>query len=589
MSKGVRVYGCGGAGERGRWGAGVRGSGGAGVQGRWGMGAVAMLVLVIGWGMVTGCTTSPPTFVPPSPGSPTRRSERTPTPHGESPAPESTSPPSPTTKATVTATPEAAVLSPSPTSTSPENIEAILPVVSAKYIAPVENEARDVAQGLGFVGQNFEDPSNMCGPLAIAILQDAGVIDNYVDLSDVWLLDPSTNPQMFEVLFPRDKFEWFSFREPTHEFDFKAFPLQAGDFLYLYAGHSGSFQHMLTVTRVDEQGRAYTVTNINTEEGYVVEERMLYDPSDPEAGIFDRWADRAYLMLGRTGFGGFDLWRPKSKYPYYPGNAALAAEIDKVINFAGGKWHALVKSIPASEGETLSGGEVLYTRMADEKIHVTSVIKVPIAMMLFSSLEDQGLEEGEMASYIQSNGPNGRTYAQLVEAMLVKSEENATNTLYHYLNQEIDIDAKLKSWGVEGNVYHRKFTINDLAHLFEMLYLGEAVSETSRAIILEYMAEYTPNDDLRIGVLNNRLPNNFRIYNKRGSLTDPLVIADMAIIENPDGQDYLIALFASGDSQTTYEELESTLGEVVEVIWEHIEGIMSVMSDEENLLRTFGN
>jgi len=72
----------------------------------------------------------------------------------------------------------------------------------------------------------------------------------------------------------------------------------------------------LTVTRVDEFGRAYSVTNNFTDAGFVILEYLLYDPSHPGEGIFYEWPDPANRHLGLTGFGGMDVWRPIS-LPYY--------------------------------------------------------------------------------------------------------------------------------------------------------------------------------------------------------------------------------------------------------------------------------
>lgn len=66
---------------------------------------------------------------------------------------------------------------------------------------------------------------------------------------------------------------------------------------------------MLIVTRVDYQGRAYSVTNHDTEEGFIIDEVMLYDPRDPSVGIFAQWTRREKQVLGSTGFAGFEVWR----------------------------------------------------------------------------------------------------------------------------------------------------------------------------------------------------------------------------------------------------------------------------------------
>lgn len=184
-----------------------------------------------------------------------------------------------------------------------------LHAVSLNYLAPSDAEAKALAKRLGYLGEGAS-PSNMCGPLAGAILRDGGIIDLGTKLYDFWLLNPRDQGDLLAQIFPAEKFTKEEVRVPLADYDFARHPLAVGDFLYLYAGPNGNFEHMLTVSYVDEAGRAYSVTNINTDAGYVVDEFMLYDPNAPGEGLFYRWNDPAYAHLGLTGSGGFDRWHP---------------------------------------------------------------------------------------------------------------------------------------------------------------------------------------------------------------------------------------------------------------------------------------
>jgi hypothetical protein len=207
----------------------------------------------------------------------------------------------------VTAT-KAQILSTITTTPTPAPFLWLHPI-SLKYIAPNEAEATIIANSLGYLSDNAH-PSNMCGPLAGVILRDGSIISYNTDLKDFWLLNPRTHDDVFAKIFPEKKFELTEIRTPLNEYNFSKNPLSVGDFLYLYAGPNGNFDHMLTVTRVDEDGRAYTVTNINTDDGYIIDEFMLYDPNAYGEGLFYRWNNRDYDYLGLTGSGGFDIWRP---------------------------------------------------------------------------------------------------------------------------------------------------------------------------------------------------------------------------------------------------------------------------------------
>lgn len=181
---------------------------------------------------------------------------------------------------------------------------------SLKYLAPTDADSVRVARDLRFV--KGADVSNMCGPLAAAILRDAGFLPADVDLHDFWLLNPREKPHRdtLQKMFPADQYLDYLSTTPINEFDFRRYPLKAGDFLYIYAGEDGSFEHMLTVTRVDDVGRAYTVTNVHTDfYNFAIREVALYDPTQPGVGQFFEWTNKGNYELGVTGLGGFELWR----------------------------------------------------------------------------------------------------------------------------------------------------------------------------------------------------------------------------------------------------------------------------------------
>ena len=276
---------------------------------------MVLLVLILGLAACQGVSTrAPETAVVTDtqiPGTPTRlppTSTVSPSPTSTEPAPTASALPS----ATLTATPRGALN---------WEQEARLHQASLKFLAENEDDAtiivRDQIDYLESIG---EHPSLVCGPLSAVILRDAGLLPADVDLHGFWLLDPRlrTSQIILETYFPPERYEWYHFDTRTIDFDFKAFPLLPGDFIYLYAGINGTFEHIITVSRVDEAGRAYTVSNLATEDGFVIRELMLYDPNHPGEGQFYDWMNREInAWLGMTGDGGFDLWRPKAPVEDY--------------------------------------------------------------------------------------------------------------------------------------------------------------------------------------------------------------------------------------------------------------------------------
>ncbi len=180
---------------------------------------------------------------------------------------------------------------------------------SLKYIAPDPQNSIRISKQINGVG--YGDPTNICGPLAIAIMRDAGLVTPSVDPHEFWLLNPviPEDRRILDHTFPPEKYSYLKTDVPLNRVDWHAFPLQPGDFLFIWHGSGGNFDHMLVVNRVDSQMRAYAVTNYGTPNGFILNEVMLYDPNDPSVGIFHTWTQERDAILGSTGFGGFELWR----------------------------------------------------------------------------------------------------------------------------------------------------------------------------------------------------------------------------------------------------------------------------------------
>jgi hypothetical protein len=484
-----------------------------------------------------------------------------------------TLPPIPTTAASHTPAP---TLAPSPTARPAEARGILTPMQTTrlaerarKYVAETEEDATRVARSLGYL-ENDGHPASVCGPLSAAVLRDAGLISAYTDLHEFWLLNPRLNLPVLERTFPKDEFTWFHTDQSTAAFDFKSFPLMAGDFLYLFAGDPGSFEHMLTVSKVDEEGRAYTVTNIHTPEGYVIQEVLLVDPEQPGVGQLADWTNRQKNgKLGLTGFGGFLLIRFNT--PVHDPSAwerQFARDLDSILENAGGTWRIYIKEI---------GGPVLYARDERRILHPASIIKLPIAMLFFKSLEQMGIRDYEAAT---SKGIDGRSYQQLLHAMLVKSEEKAADSLAKAIRaNRLDVRATLQAWNVAHTYIEvRQSTARDIATLFEGLYNRDFLEPAPREILLDYLAEYTPGDDLRLGMMRQYLPPGTPFYNKRGTITDELLVAaDAALVRIPlprGDVDYLLVAFGyQGEKQTTFDRLEMALGEIGILFWQFTRGL----------------
>ena len=106
---------------------------------------------------------------------------------------------------------------------------------------------------------------------------------------------------------------------------------------------------------------------------------------------------------------------------------------------AGGEWHAVILDLEA--------GRRVFDLQGDEVVHVASVVKVPVAMLLFASLEKQGVPPAELGKYIEAHG-DGNLLSNLLHAMLVDSDEKATGELLTAIRRSgLDIQGTLSDWG----------------------------------------------------------------------------------------------------------------------------------------------
>ena len=186
---------------------------------------------------------------------------------------------------------------------------------SLKYVSISTEKSQLLGEQIN--GPGYGSPSNICAPLSISILQEAGILSPDFNPHDFWLLNPDDagDRKLLAEAFPPEKYGNYRTRVKLDQIDWNLTPLYPGDFVYLYAGKGGNFEHVLVVNRVDARGRAYAVTNHNTENGFVISEVLLYDPNQPGVGMFSVWTAWPRARLGSTGFAGFEVWRLRSQAP----------------------------------------------------------------------------------------------------------------------------------------------------------------------------------------------------------------------------------------------------------------------------------
>jgi beta-lactamase class A len=232
--------------------------------------------------------------------------------------------------------------------------------------------------------------------------------------------------------------------------------------------------------------------------------------------------------------------------------ATLQGEIESLIAAGpSGTWGVVVKE--------LRSGETVGVRQ-DEVFHPASTIKVGIAMDLLYWMERH-------PEVKWTNGPqaNQRSFAQLLEAMLVKSEETATVRLAAFLDSQpgYHLVDRWQAWGVTHTTFiPRRTTPSDLARLLEMLYKEEALTHESSTRILEIMRIPKASRNERIGA---GLPAQVRanLANKSGTTFENLagVVADTGIVVTGN-KVLIIVVVGNRTGSADYEESMQLISEI---------------------------
>jgi len=211
-------------------------------------------------------------------------------------------------------------------------------------------------------------------------------------------------------------------------------------------------------------------------------------------------------------------------------------------------WYILIRDA--------NTGNNLFERNADSSFPPASMIKIPTAMAVLSILQDQGrtLED------LKTTGINGRNFDSLLEAMVVRSEESATDALEYFARGENQLRKKLDSWGLVNTKYDpRTSTASELLNSLELLNTGTALNREITQYLLNLMDAFTENDQILLGKFNTQLPE-CEFQNKRGTMLNPTIVADMGILKCGENSWFLVvAGTPSVDSSATFEDIQASI------------------------------
>lgn len=427
---------------------------------------------------------------------------------------------------------------------------------SLKFLAETPDQADKVSRSLGYLNSTYESASNVCGPLSIAIMKEAGFFPLNTNVKPAWLLcarereDCNGINVLKSLFFPPRDYDYYFFNENIRTYDFISNPLQPGDFIYLFSGSTG-YDHMIVVTRVDGEGAAYSVTNADRGLGYIIQEELLYHPTNAQKGFFYEFTEPSRGMLGMTGNGGMLLIRRKNGLESLP---ILNDYLDHTLD-QNTRWSIIVREIGQNQS--------LFENYPNLTFHPASLIEIPIAMVAMNILENLGTFPNDFNEV----GFGGWTFEQLFYAMIVNSEENATEILTDFIHANGGEKTVLESWQVnETSFFPRRSTPYDLANILEGLYNDQFIDPDMRAYLLSLMTVITENDTQYLGSVTTSMRNS-TFYNKRGLLLSPTIVSEMGILTM---HDRAFVVIVSGtpehNSMVTFEEIKTSIEDFAEAL-----------------------
>ena len=196
---------------------------------------------------------------------------------------------------------------------------------------------------------------------------------------------------------------------------------------------------------------------------------------------------------------------------------------------------------------------------ADEIFPTASIIKLPVLVELFRSIEKNQLtiyDEMPLTEYYRSEGSGSlqfkaanSTYTidKLARMMITESDNSATNMLMSRLGSMTDINSALREWGLKhtyvqtwlpdlGGTNHS--TARDMAQILYNIDNPKFLSNSSREKIFDYMGHVHNNRLIAAG-----LPVGATFLHKTGDIGK--MLGDAGIVYAPNGKKYIVVIFAN--------------------------------------------
>ena len=196
---------------------------------------------------------------------------------------------------------------------------------------------------------------------------------------------------------------------------------------------------------------------------------------------------------------------------------------------------------------------------ADEIFPTASIIKLPVLVQLFRSIERNQLtiyDEMPLTEYYRTEGSGSLqfkaanskyTIDTLARMMITESDNSATNMIMARLGSMTDINSGIREWGLKhtyvqtwlpdlGGTNHS--TARDMAQILYNIDNPKFLSTSSREKIFDYMGHVHNNRLIAAGI-----PSNATFLHKTGDIGK--MLGDAGIVFAPNGKKYIVVIFAN--------------------------------------------
>lgn len=196
---------------------------------------------------------------------------------------------------------------------------------------------------------------------------------------------------------------------------------------------------------------------------------------------------------------------------------------------------------------------------ASETYSAASIIKIPVLIQLFRSIETNQLtiyDEIALTPYYKAEGsgdiqkrPIGSKYTidELAKVMVQKSDNSATNMLMSAIGSMTDVNSGIRNWGLKNTQINNWLpdiagtnytTARDLATMLYNLDNPGFLNINSREYIVDYMSHVENNRLIQAGLGKDAL-----FIHKTGDIGK--MLGDAGIVYAPNSKKYIVVILAN--------------------------------------------